>query len=70
MKGESSMEEGREDGENRVGGEGRGKPDAGNDRVGPFPSWRALYWTVVVYGLVMISVLAVLTQALSFGAHP
>jgi hypothetical protein len=48
---------------------GEGRRDEGDEegRVGPFPSWRSLYWTVVVYGLVVISVLAVLTRALGFG---
>ena len=39
-------------------------------RIGIFPSWRSVYWTVLVYGLVVIVVLTVLSGILSFGAAP
>ena len=34
--------------------------------VGPFPSWTALYLTVLVYALVTVGVLYVFTAALDF----
>ena len=37
-------------------------------RIGPFPNWRSVYVTVIVYGLVVIALLTLLTQVLSFGA--
>ena len=41
-----------------------GNEDEG--RVGPFPSWGALYKTVVVYGVLVIGILLILTRVLSF----
>ncbi len=38
--------------------------------IGIFPSWRALYTTVVVYALVLIVVFYLLSQVLSFGGAP
>jgi len=38
--------------------------------VGPFPGWKALYWTVVVYGVVVIGILTLLTRVLSHGGQP
>ena len=37
------------------------------ERVGPFPSWRWLYGTVLVYGIAVIVVLSILTKMLGFG---
>jgi hypothetical protein len=37
------------------------------ERVGPFPSWRSLYITVLVYGLVVIVLLSILSEVLGFG---
>jgi len=37
------------------------------ERIGPFPSWRSLYITVLVYGLVVIVLLSILTKVLGFG---
>ena len=36
-------------------------------RIGIFPSWRWVYGTVVVYGVVVIVVLTILTHLLGFG---
>lgn len=36
--------------------------------VGIFPSWRALYITVVIYAFGLILLFYVLSEALSFGA--
>ena len=37
-----------------------------NERIGPFPSWRALYASVIAYTLALIVVLYVLTRLLDF----
>jgi len=44
-------------------------PDNADEQgpVGIFPSWRALYTTVVVYALGLIVLFYVLSEALSFG---
>lgn len=45
------------------------KTEAGvevDGRVGPFPNWKSLYVTVVIYGFLVIGALLVLTRALSF----
>ena len=53
-------------------------PAAGNEadelvepegRIGIFPSWRALYVTVVVYALAMVVLLYVLTRILDHSAR-
>ncbi|MBT8398685.1 MAG: hypothetical protein HKO65_15880 [Gemmatimonadetes bacterium] len=46
------------------------KVDDDQGRIGVFPSWRSMYWTVLVYGLVVIAVLTILSRVLSFGAAP
>lgn len=33
---------------------------------GPFPSWRALYWTVVVWFVIVVAFLIVFTRVLDF----
>jgi hypothetical protein len=38
------------------------------ERVGPFPSWAWLYWTVIGFGLLMIGILALLTRVLDPGS--
>lgn len=35
-------------------------------RIGVFPSWPSVYWTVFIYGLVVIAVLTLLSSLLSF----
>ncbi len=45
-----------------------GKDDEG--RVGIFPSWKWVYWTVVIYGVLTIGALILLTRILDFGAGP
>jgi hypothetical protein len=35
-----------------------------DDRVGIFPSWRALYWTVAVYAVLLVAALQYITIAL------
>ena len=44
--------------------------DDADDRgpVGIFPSWRALYATVVIYAVGLIALFYVLSEALSFSA--
>ena len=42
--------------------------DEGADRIGPFPSWKSLYSTVVVYGVAVILILYILTIVLGFGS--
>ena len=42
--------------------------DEGEGRIGLFPSWRALYATVVVYGVVVILILYILTIVLGSGS--
>ena len=37
--------------------------------IGIFPSWNALYGTVIVYTLLLIVILAVFTAVLDFGAR-
>ena len=39
-------------------------------RIGIFPSWRWMYWAVVIYGIIMIGALGLLTRVLDFGAGP
>lgn len=50
------------------GGKNGGQAGEGEDDgpVGPFPSWKAVYTTVVVYGVLLIGILLALTRALSF----
>lgn len=36
--------------------------------IGIFPNWRWVYWTVVVYGVLVIALLTVLSTILDFGA--
>ena len=38
--------------------------------VGPFPSWRWLYGTVVAWGILLIGLLTLLTRLLDPGAGP
>jgi hypothetical protein len=45
-----------------------GKDDEG--RIGIFPDWNWVYWTVVIYGVLTIGVLILLTRILDFGAGP
>jgi len=45
-----------------------GKEEEG--RVGPFPSWKWVYGTVLVYGTLVIGVLWILTRLLDPGAWP
>ena len=40
------------------------------ERVGIFPSWKWVYGTVVVYGVVMVLFLLILTRLLDFRAVP
>jgi hypothetical protein len=46
---------------------GLGDHEAG--RVGPFPSWRWVYGSVLVYGVVVIGILTFLTRAMNVGAR-
>jgi len=46
----------------------KGGDDEG--RIGIFPNWKSVYWTVLVYGVVVIVVLTLLSSLLSFGAGP
>ena len=43
--------------------------DDREERIGPFPSWRWLYATVIVYGVVVILLLYILTIVLGFGSR-
>ena len=40
------------------------------DRVGIFPSWNWVYWTVVIYGALVIVALTLLTRIFNFGSGP
>lgn len=40
--------------------------DDSEERVGPFPSWKSLYITVVIYAFALIALLAYLTVRLDF----
>jgi hypothetical protein len=42
----------------------------GPERVGPFPSWRWVYGTLIVYGILMMGLLTLLTWLLDPGATP
>ena len=37
------------------------------ERIGVFPSWRWVYGTVIVWGIVVIVTLTILTRILGFG---
>ena len=37
--------------------------------IGPFPSWKAVYWAVVIATLLMIVVLYVFTVSLDFSGR-
>ena len=43
-------------------------PEEGEDRIGPFPSWRALYIAVLLYTAAMVAALYVLTRLLDHSA--
>ncbi len=45
------------------------RDDDGEERIGLFPSWKSLYATVVVYGVVVILILYILTIVLGFGSR-
>lgn len=49
------------------------QPPSGEDdreeRIGIFPSWKSLYVTVIVYGVVVILLLYILTIVLGFGSR-
>ena len=45
------------------------REDEGEERIGPFPSWKSLYVTVVVYGVAVIILLYILTIVLGFGSR-
>ncbi len=45
------------------------REDEGEERIGIFPSWKSLYVTVVVYGVVVILILYLLTIVLGFGSR-
>ena len=45
------------------------REDEGEERIGPFPSWKSLYTTVVVYGVAVIILLYILTIVLGFGSR-
>jgi len=47
-----------------------GRPPDEEGPIGPFPDWRWVYGTVLVYGVVVIGVLTILTRILSFGRSP
>jgi hypothetical protein len=40
--------------------------DDSEERIGPFPSWTALYITVVLYSIGLIALLSYLTVRLDF----
>lgn len=40
------------------------------ERIGLFPSWKWVYGTVVVWGILVIVALTILTEVLSFGVSP
>jgi hypothetical protein len=40
------------------------------ERIGIFPSWKWVYGTVVVYGVITVLFLLALTRLLDFGATP
>jgi hypothetical protein len=44
------------------------REDEGEERIGLFPSWKSLYATVVVYGVVVILILYILTIVLGSGS--
>ena len=34
--------------------------------IGIFPSWKAVYWSVVIYTLILTAILAVFTEVFDF----
>ena len=47
------------------------RPDPGDEDSGPigiFPSWGALYWSVVIYTVALVVILAVFTSVFDFSA--
>ena len=53
-----------------MGPEGAKKEPEDEGPIGIFPSWSSLYTAVVVFGVLVISVLTLLTGLLDFGAGP
>lgn len=43
-------------------------PEEGDERLGPFPSWRALYIAVLLYTAATVAALYVLTRLLNYSA--
>ena len=45
----------------------RPDPDDGDEGpIGIFPSWRAVYWSVAIYTLILVVILAVFTSVFDF----
>jgi len=43
------------------------EPDDGGEPIGPFPTWRALYATVLVWAAVLVALLYVFTRVFDRG---
>lgn len=64
------MDEGLRGPEGARPGGGPGGPNEEDGPIGPFPSWRWVYGTVLVYGAAVILGLWILTRAMDPGAGP
>ena len=43
--------------------------DDENGRIGIFPSWAALYWSVVIFTLALIVILVVFTETFNYSVR-
>jgi hypothetical protein len=65
--------DGRGSGPGNDGAPGRGPFSASNEEkgpIGPFPRWKWVYGTVLLYGTLMILALWILTRVLDPGLAP
>ena len=63
-------QEGRGPVDDAYPGGGTGVPSGEEGPIGPFPNWRWVYGTVLVYGVGVILGLWILTRVLDPGAGP